>query len=101
MLRDFSSLKIEFLVFKSLTSNLTRSYLVPLMAQIILDPNESFEHTHSTDSTTILREGQGTLKTGGKEIEMVKDKEYPIPAGQSHTITNKSALKNQIICIHR
>jgi len=69
------------------------------MAQITLQPNESFEHTHSKDTYTMLREGEGVLKIGGKEIKMVKGKKYKIPAGKSHTVVNNSSKISGIICV--
>ena len=69
------------------------------MAEMKLKPKESFEHTHSKDSYSILRQGEGILKTGGKEIKMVKDKKYKIPGGQSHTIMNNSPDDILISCV--
>ena len=69
------------------------------MAQITLQPNESFEHTHSKDTYTRLQEGEGVLKMGGKEIKMVKGKKYKIPAGQSHTVMNNSSKVCGVWCM--
>ena len=69
------------------------------MAQIILQPNESFEHTHAKDTYTMLRDGEGILKMRGQEIKMVIGRKYKIPAGESHTVLNNSFNKSDIICV--
>lgn len=58
------------------------------MAKIILAPNESFEHFHSEESSTILMEGSAQYRMG--DIERVLERNVPIltPANKSHIITN-------------
>ena len=52
------------------------------MAKIILEPNESFEHFHSEDSTTVLLEGEAHYKMG--DIEHMLELNIPVltPANQ-------------------
>ena len=70
------------------------------MAKIILEPNESFEHFHSEDSTTVLLEGEAHYKMG--DIEHMLELNIPVltPANQSHTITNRSNMECVFGCSH-
>lgn len=43
------------------------------MAKIILAPNETFEHFHSEESTTILLEGSAHYRAGNTEYDLEKD----------------------------
>ena len=70
------------------------------MAKIILSPNESFEHFHSEDSSTILLEGTALYRMG--EIEKILERNVPVltPANRSHTIINTGTMECMFGCSH-
>ncbi len=70
------------------------------MAKIILAPNESFEHFHSEDSTTILLEGSARYRMGTLEHPLQRDMPVLTPANQSHTITNTGDRECMFGCSH-
>lgn len=65
-----------------------RSVKTPIMAKIILEPLEEFEHNHQEDSFTILLSGEATFALTGQEIHMELNKRYLTPAGQVHIMRN-------------
>lgn len=70
------------------------------MAKIILAQNESFEHFHSEESSTILLEGSAHYRMG--DIEHTLEHNMPVltPANQSHTITNTGNGECMFGCSH-
>lgn len=70
------------------------------MAKIILAPNESFEHFHSEDSTTILLDGSANYRAGSVEYALQRDVPVLTPANQSHSIINTGAMECMFGCSH-
>ena len=70
------------------------------MAKIILAPEESFEHFHSEDSTTILLEGMANYRAGDTEYPLTQHVSVLTPANQSHTITNTGKMDCMFDCGH-
>lgn len=70
------------------------------MAKIILAPNESFEHFHSEESTTVLLQGSARYETGNRSQEMETNVTILTPAHQSHTITNTGNMECIFGCGH-
>lgn len=70
------------------------------MAKIILEPNESFEHFHSEESTTTLLEGSAHYKAGDVEYALERDVTVLTPANQSHILTNTGSEDCIIGCGH-
>lgn len=70
------------------------------MAKIILEPNETFEHFHSEDSTTILLEGKAHYRAGNIEHALECDIPVLTPANQSHILTNIGDVECVLGCKH-
>lgn len=70
------------------------------MATIIIEPGEAFEHTHSKQSTTILREGSVELEIDGDRRPLQKDVPVQIRAGQHHVMRNTGSTPAAIHCVH-
>lgn len=70
------------------------------MAKIILERNESFEHFHSEDSTTVLLEGSANYRMGDIEYPLQRNVTVLTPANRSHTITNIGDRECMFGCSH-
>lgn len=70
------------------------------MAKIILEQNESFEHFHSEDSSTILFEGSANYRIGDIEYPLERNVPVLTPANRSHILTNTGSLECVIQCAH-
>lgn len=70
------------------------------MAKIILEPNETFEHFHSEDSSTILLEGSAHYRMGDIEYALVRNVPVLTPANRSHILTNTGHMECVIGCRH-
>jgi len=70
------------------------------MAKIILEPNESFEHFHSENSSTILLSGSAYYRAGNLEHALEIDVPVLTPANQSHILTNMGKVECVIGCSH-
>lgn len=70
------------------------------MAKIILEPNESFEHFHSEDSSSVLLEGSADYRMGSIEHPLERNVPVLTPANQSHTITNTGSKECMFGCSH-
>ena len=70
------------------------------MAKIILAPNESFEHFHSEESSTILLEGKADYRMGDFEQALQPNVPILTPANRSHTITNTGGSECMFGCSH-
>jgi mannose-6-phosphate isomerase-like protein (cupin superfamily) len=70
------------------------------MAKIILAPNESFEHFHSEESSTILLEGSADYRMGNVHHPLERNVVVLTPAHQSHTITNTGQVECMFGCNH-
>ena len=70
------------------------------MAKIILAPEESFEHFHSEESTTVLLTGSATYRSGNTEYPLKYNVPVLTPAHQSHTITNTGQTDCMFGCSH-
>ena len=58
------------------------------MANIILEPNEVFEHKHESESFTILLDGAATFEIEGQKVVMELNRPYVTPAKTMHVMTN-------------
>ena len=67
------------------------------MAEIILNPGESFEHYHLEESTTIHVSGEIELIFNDEKIYLTKGQKVIIPAKTSHTTRN---VGNNIASFH-
>lgn len=70
------------------------------MAKIILEPNETFEHFHSEESTTTLLEGSARYRAGDIEYPLQRNVTVLTPANQSHILTNTGDVECIIGCGH-
>lgn len=70
------------------------------MAQIILEPNEVFEHYHPIDSTTLLRHGYAKFICDGFERTMQVNESVFIPANKAHKFINIGAANCVLDCQH-
>lgn len=70
------------------------------MAKIILEPNETFEHFHSEDSTTTLLKGSAQYLAGSVKYALEIDRTVLTPARQSHILTNTGSIDCIIHCGH-
>lgn len=70
------------------------------MAQIILDPGETFEHFHSCESESILLEGEARLIVGGRVEPLVPGRVVTIPADTPHTLENTGGAPARFACVH-
>ena len=71
------------------------------MAQIILEPKETFEHYHSEVSYTKLKDGMVLYEAGEVRKMLVLDERIETPANQAHTLTNVGAAPATVLCYHR
>ena len=70
------------------------------MAQITLEPGESFEHYHSEASQSVLLEGLADFEYGGTRSPMIIGKEILIASDTIHTMYNTGEKNAVINCIH-
>ena len=70
------------------------------MATIIIEPGETFEHTHSRQGATILREGDVELEIDGDRRSLQRDVPIQIRAGQHHVMRNVGNTPARIDCWH-
>jgi mannose-6-phosphate isomerase-like protein (cupin superfamily) len=70
------------------------------MAKIILEPGEVFEHFHSESSQTVLLEGRVQMTFGSHHLSLVQNEVVPVPAHQSHTLTNVGLTEAVVWCSH-
>lgn len=70
------------------------------MARIILEPNESFEHFHSEDSTTTLLQGNADYSSGETRYTLQHGVSVLTPGSVSHTITNTGDMDCMFNCGH-
>jgi quercetin dioxygenase-like cupin family protein len=68
------------------------------MAKIILEPNESFEHYHTSLSSTTLLTGTATYEIDGLERNLEIGKKVMTPGQKSHVIRNKGFTECVIDC---
>lgn len=66
-----------------------------------LAPGETFEHTHLTDSVTLLVEGSVDLVMGDSRTALVVGQPTRIPAGTSHVLINTGHVPAAIECSHQ
>lgn len=70
------------------------------MAQIILEPQEVFEHFHSEESTTTLLEGEIVLSIDGESRILVIGEEVLIPPNTPHKMSNTGNVNAIVGCGH-
>ncbi len=71
------------------------------MAKIILQPKEKFEHQHSTNSITVLLQGELIYECDNKKIKLVLGEKVDTPANRTHTLENIGDQEAIVDCIHR
>ncbi len=70
-----------------------------IMALIVLEPGESFEHQHEVDSTSQLLEGHVRLDMNGSE-QMPVGAAILTPAGVKHCMVNTGIIPATVRCAH-
>lgn len=70
------------------------------MAKIILEPNETFEHFHSEESSTTLLSGSAHYRMGDVEQELELNVPVLTPATKSHILTNTGSKECVLGCSH-
>lgn len=71
-----------------------------IMAKIILEENEVFEHFHSEESSTILLAGRARYQAGDIEHDLELNVPILTPANQSHILTNIGSTECILGCSH-
>jgi mannose-6-phosphate isomerase-like protein (cupin superfamily) len=67
------------------------------MAQIVLEPGERFEHTHATDSVSVLESGQVDIIMDGVSERLTKAG-TTTPGGVHHELVNNGTTQAVISC---
>ena len=68
------------------------------MAVIILDPQEEFEHIHSSESVTTILSGSVLLTIDSKQFKPKINEEVVIPENVTHKLKNIGNTKAEIGC---
>jgi quercetin dioxygenase-like cupin family protein len=71
------------------------------MAEIILEPGETFEHSHAQASTTMLLQGQGILELDDQRHQLVAGDKVFIRPNARHILRNTGKDVLRIECGHR
>jgi mannose-6-phosphate isomerase-like protein (cupin superfamily) len=67
------------------------------MAQIVLEPGERFEHTHATDSISVLESGTVDIIMNGVSERLTKAG-LTTPGGVHHELVNTGTTQAVISC---
>ena len=70
------------------------------MAKIILEPGESFDHSHNCESKSVLLRGEVDFEVRGNRFSMNIGKEIDTGAGTSHVLHNVGVRQAIINCLH-
>jgi len=71
------------------------------MANIILEPKETFQHTHDHPSLTRVVSGDVQLQMNGMSFDLQGGQEIFVPAFASHTLHNTGKIPAEVYCGHR
>jgi len=68
------------------------------VADIVLEPGEVFEHSHSAESRTTLLEGVIEFEVAGTTRRLCLGEAVIVPAGVRHVSTNVGSVPARIGC---
>jgi mannose-6-phosphate isomerase-like protein (cupin superfamily) len=70
------------------------------VALIVLNPNETFEHSHEEPSGSVLLSGDAVLTVAGHDTALTRGVAVVTPARTSHTVTNTGSTIAVVECHH-